>query len=125
MKSLLLIAHGSRREASNEEIRQLTERLRARTGFGFDDVRCAFLELAKPSIVDGIAECAAGGAATVVVYPYFLSAGRHVATDIPREVETAMQDHPQLQIHVASYLGACAEVDELVLQQACAELESD
>ena len=30
MKSLLLVAHGSRRESSNEEVRQLTAELEAR-----------------------------------------------------------------------------------------------
>lgn len=122
VRSLLLIAHGSRREVSNDEIRLLTERLRARKGVEFDDVRCAFLELAQPSIAEGIAECAASGAGTVVVYPYFLSAGRHVATDIPEEVAAALSDHPGLNVVIASYLGSASGIEDMILHQAVAEL---
>ena len=48
---------------------------------------CGFLELAEPSIPDGIQRCIDAGATEVVVVPYFLSAGRHVSEDIPAEVE--------------------------------------
>lgn len=123
MKTLLLIAHGSRRQASNDEIRLLTERLRASKGEAFDDVRCAFLELAEPSIAAGIAECAASGAGTVVVYPYFLSAGRHVASDIPQEVAAALPGHPGLNVVIADYLGSASGIEDMILRQAMAQLE--
>lgn len=124
MRSLLLIAHGSRRQASNDEIRLLTDRLRNRKGETFDDVRCAFLELAEPSIAEGIAACAAAGASTVVVYPYFLSAGRHVASDIPQEVEAALPQHPGLRVVIADYLGSASGIEEMIMQQAGTGLES-
>lgn len=38
MKTLLVVAHGSRREASNEEVRALAARLSARSDSGFDRV---------------------------------------------------------------------------------------
>ena len=71
MKGLLLVAHGSRREASNEEIRALTKILASRAGDQFIDIRCAFLELAEPSIPDGIGLCVDAGADEVIVLPYF------------------------------------------------------
>ena len=52
--SLLLVAHGSRREASNDEVRALTTRLRAAADGRFHQVDCAFLELASPLIPDGL-----------------------------------------------------------------------
>ncbi|MBA1332368.1 cobalamin biosynthesis protein CbiX, partial [Candidatus Endoriftia persephone str. Guaymas] len=45
-QALLIVAHGSRREASNQEVRQLTERVRVRAGPLYSEVACAFLELA-------------------------------------------------------------------------------
>ena len=83
MKSLILVAHGSRRAASNDEIRELTERLARQADGAFGRVSCAFLELAEPSIPDGIEQAVRAGAREVIVLPYFLSAGRHVAEDIP------------------------------------------
>lgn len=115
MKSLLLVAHGSRREASNDEVRRLTERLAERAGGAYGHVACGFLELAEPSIPDGIQQCIDAGAEQVVVLPYFLSAGRHVAEDIPAEVATKQAQHPQVDIRISSYLGAADGITDLLL----------
>lgn len=118
MKALLLVAHGSRRAASNDEVRELAQRLAAQAGERYDMVDAAFLELAEPSIPDGIQCCIDRGADEVVVLPYFLSAGRHVAEDIPNEVQTKIEQHPQLNIHIAPYLGSVEGVVELLLHNA-------
>jgi sirohydrochlorin ferrochelatase len=118
MKSLLLVAHGSRREASNDEVRALTARLADRARDAFDEVICAFLEIAEPSIPDALQGCVERGAREVVVLPYFLSAGRHVAEDIPREVRSKQLEHPQVRMRITSYLGAAEQVPELILELA-------
>lgn len=118
MKSLILVAHGSRRAESNDEVRELTDALRARAGAEYASVRCAFLELAEPSIPDGIEQSVREGATDIVVLPYFLSAGRHVVTDIPNEVAIKQREYPQVNIRIAPYLGSAAGVAELLLDQA-------
>jgi sirohydrochlorin ferrochelatase len=118
MRALLLVAHGSRREESNQEVRELAERLRAGSGGRFAWVGHAFLELAQPSIPEAVAAAAASGAREVLVLPYFLSAGRHVVKDIPEEVATALREHPEMRIEVAPYLGAMAGVSDLLLDTA-------
>ena len=115
MKSLLLVAHGSRRAASNDEVRALTRRLAEHAGEGFLQVACAFLELADPSIPEGIEGCLRAGAAEVVVVPYFLSAGRHVAEDIPAAVARVQAAHPEARLRVAPHLGSAEGVVELLL----------
>jgi sirohydrochlorin ferrochelatase len=117
VKALLLVAHGSRRGASNDEVRELARHLQE-AGDGFQHVACAFLELAEPSIPDGLRTAIAAGAREVVVLPYFLSAGRHVVTDIPDEVAVVQAEHPGVTIRVAPYLGAADGVVEILLQQA-------
>jgi len=114
-RALLVVAHGSRREQSNEEVRELTARLRQESSGEYGQVACAFLELAEPSIPDGIEQCVAGGAEEVVVLPYFLSAGRHVVKDIPAEVAGKQAEHPNLMISMAPYLGASSGIVELML----------
>lgn len=117
-KALLVVAHGSRREASNEEVRRLSERIAQQAGGRYDMVRTAFLELAEPSIPDGIEQCIQDGAGEVVVMPYFLSAGRHVAEDIPHEVAPKQQQHPGVKIHIAPYLGSADGIAGLMLQMS-------
>ncbi len=123
MKALLVVAHGSRREASNEEVRRLARRVKEVAGDRYGWVEAAFLELAEPSIPEGIHRCLEQGAREVVVLPYFLSAGRHVSEDIPAEVEKARQAHPGSRIRLVPYLGAAAGIAELLLVQAALEEE--
>jgi sirohydrochlorin ferrochelatase len=120
MKALLLVAHGSRREASNDEVRKLTDCLRRQSGQRFGDVRCAFLELADPSIPDGIEQCIEAGAAEVVVVPYFLSAGRHVVQDIPEQVALKQKQYPDRDIQIVDYLGTAPGLVDTLLGLATA-----
>lgn len=118
MKALLLVAHGSRRESSNQEVRDLAARLGEHAGDRFHHVDCAFLEIAEPLIPDGIQRCIDAGADQVVVLPYFLSAGRHVVEDIPNDVAIKQAEHPGIDIHIAPYLGSSAGVIDLLLASA-------
>ena len=118
MKALLVVAHGSRRAESNDEVRQLTACLERQAGAAFEYVHSAFLELAEPSIPDGLRAAVRAGASEVVVLPYFLSVGRHVVTDIPAEVEVVRREHPEVSIRIAPYLGAAPGLVELLLMQA-------
>ena len=117
MTYLLLVAHGSRREASNDEVRQLAKKTEE-NATSFKKVSCAFLELSEPSIPDGIRNCIEDGAKKVVVLPCFLSAGRHVADDIPAEVKIVKNEHPDIDISIASYIGASEELIPLILNLA-------
>lgn len=118
MKALLLVAHGSRRESSNQEVRDLAARVAQRAVGWFDHVGCAFLEIAEPLIPDGIQRCVDAGADEVVVLPYFLSAGRHVVEDIPNDVAIKQAEHPGVEIRIAPYLGSAEGVIELLLAAA-------
>ena len=125
MHALLLIAHGSRREASNQEVRELAARLEQIASDRFDHVIPAFLELAEPDIPTGVDRCVEHGATTVTAVPYFLSAGRHVAEDIPAELEKAKHRHEAVRICQSDYLGKHASVPDLLLALALDKSETD
>lgn len=120
MKTLLLIAHGSRRAASNDEVRQLTERLNRISPAGFSGIETAFLELATPSIPEGLANCVAKGASEIVVFPYFLAAGTHVTQDIPEAIESFQTDHPHIKVSLTRHLGDSDLLPQAILQVASA-----
>ena len=117
MKYLLIIAHGSRRMASNDEVREVARRF-GLLKHGFDEVGTAFLELDDPSIPEGLIAAIELGAAEIVVLPYFLSAGRHVSEDIPAEIASVQEDYPNVTIKIAPYLGASDKMPEILLAQA-------
>ncbi|MCW8944877.1 MAG: CbiX/SirB N-terminal domain-containing protein [Sedimenticola sp.] len=118
MHSLLIIAHGSSREASNSEVRDLAKKVAAIAVNQFDNVSSAFLELAEPDIPTGIHLCAEAGATEITIVPYFLSAGRHVVEDIPREVDAAAIQHPSVKINLQSHIGSGVEMPALLLRFA-------
>jgi sirohydrochlorin ferrochelatase len=118
MRALLIVAHGSRRAASNDEIRTLTQKLAVLAKPDFAFVNCAFLEIAEPLIPEGLLEAMQAGADEVVLLPYFLSAGRHVAEDIPKIVSEFTVEHPQLKVTIAPYLGLAPGLLETLLQLA-------
>ena len=116
MTQLLIVAHGSRREASNNEVRQLAHKLNDMS-HQYDAVKPAFLELAEPSIPDGLRAAIVNGATKIVVFPYFLTAGRHVAEDIPAEIQKVIVESPDVEIILAPYLGAADDIANLLLNQ--------
>jgi sirohydrochlorin ferrochelatase len=71
IRGLVVIAHGSRRQASNREVMGLGSRLQCSAGDRFQLVETGFLEIAKPSIAEAIESCIQRGATCVTVVPYF------------------------------------------------------
>ncbi len=118
MPSLLIIAHGSRRAASNDEVRALADAVRARPGQVYDHVEAAFLELAEPGIPEGLKALASKGATEIVAFPYFLAAGTHVAQDIPEAITEFAASHPGITVRLTQHLGALATLPAAILGMA-------
>ncbi|MFT5720616.1 MAG: sirohydrochlorin ferrochelatase [Motiliproteus sp.] len=116
MKRLLMIAHGSRNESSNEEVRLLSTRVAASLALGVDEVSVAFLELASPTIGEALDDCFNRGAEEVVVLPYFLAAGAHVVRDIPDAIDAVARRWPDNVISVLPHLGASEAMASLIVQ---------
>jgi len=118
MKALLLIAHGSRRKQSNDEVIVLAERLKRNGAEHYDIIHAGFLELAETLIPDGIKKCVDDGATSIVVLPYFLNSGRHVVEDIPTIVNNTKPNYPEIDIKIAPHLGASHLMMELLITTA-------
>lgn len=118
MKALLLVAHGSRRKQSNEEVVALADRLKQNCSEQYGIIHAGFLELAETLIPDGIKKCVDDGATSIIVLPYFLNSGRHVVEDIPNIVEAIRPDYPDVDIKVAQHLGASELMMELLISTA-------
>ena len=81
-------------------------------------VRGAHMELAKPSIPDGIWQCVKVGVTHIIAHPYMLSCGRHATEDIPYLVEASVTQYPNLTFEVTEPLGKHPDLAKLVLVQA-------
>ena len=117
MQAILLIDHGSRREAANEMMDCMANLVQAMAG---NDViaRYAHMELAEPSIEAGLRSCVEAGATEVTCFPYMLSPGKHSTGDIPRMVTAAAAAYPSLQVRVTNAFGVHEKLAELILGRA-------
>jgi len=121
-EAVLLVGHGSRREKSNEQVRELAVELEGRLGIPVD---AAFLELAEPAIDDAIAGLA-GAVSEVSVVHLSLFAASHVKNDVPLAVEQAREAHPELTINNGAHLGVHPALLDLLDDRAAAvEAELD
>jgi sirohydrochlorin ferrochelatase len=110
--AILLIAHGSREPAANDDLRDLAARLSA-TG-SFPIVEPCFLELAEPDILAGGDRCVERGAGRVLMIPYFLSAGIHLRRDLAAARDELHRRHATIQFQLGAALGPHPLLDQLV-----------
>lgn len=110
--AVLLIAHGSRREAANLDLRELAARLEAAGPRPI--VEPSFLELAEPDIPAGAAACVARGAGRVLMIPYFLSDGVHLYRDLVAARDDLSARHPGVEFALGPPLGPHPLLDRLV-----------
>ena len=115
MKALLLIAHGSKNQNSNDEICDLLEAFKA-TRHGFEILDYAFLELSEPDIATAIKSLVGLGASEIKVLPYFLAKGNHIARDIPEKVSDVQNTYPDIPIDILPHIGASTKMLNLLLE---------
>lgn len=106
MKGFILVAHGSRRAAANEEIAAFARSLAEGMDDKFAVIGHGFWELAEPSLEQAIDHQVSSGASDIRLFPYFLARGKHVVTDLPSVLEQKREQYPQLSITLLPHLGA-------------------
>ncbi|GEM_PF-161256 len=114
-KALLIVDHGSRRSGSNDLLRQVAGMVQER--FDLRIVHYAHMELAEPTIQQGFDACVADGADEVIVHPYFLSSGHHVAAGIPDLVKQAASRYPAVAYRITKPLGVHQKIGEVILER--------
>lgn len=100
---VVIVDHGSRREASNAMLEQFVVGFAAASPFAL--VEPAHMELAEPTIATAFDRCVDRGAVRVVVIPYFLLPGRHWTEDIPALTADAARRHPDVPYLVGAPIG--------------------
>jgi sirohydrochlorin ferrochelatase len=114
--ALLIVDHGSRRQEANEMLEGVGDVVRTQRPDLI--VNVAHMELADPTIAQGVQKCIDDGATEIVVHPYMLSPGRHATSDIPRMAEEAAAPYPAVSVRVTGPLGIHEKLGEVILERA-------
>lgn len=112
---VLIVGHGSRDPAANQEFEQLVTRYQAHRPD--IELRHAYIELARPSLDEALAdvptECD-----EVTILPLFLFAAGHVKNDLPLALATARGRRPAVRFRAAREIGVHTAMVELALERA-------
>ena len=114
--ALLLIAHGSPREAANAAVHELSQLLQETHRYA--GLHTGFLDCAQPDIPAAAHAAATSGARTVIALPLFLHTGRHVILDLPEMLLAAAAQHPHAQFHLAPFLGSSPAIASMLAARA-------
>jgi sirohydrochlorin cobaltochelatase len=121
--ALLLVGHGSRDPDGQREFLEFATKVQQAAG-PRPVVPC-FLELAEPTIPQGLERCLELGYHDIAAVPVLLFAARHNKRDVPVEFDRVRASHPDLRIRYARHFGITTEiVDGLQALIAQAERQS-
>lgn len=104
MNGVLVIAHGSRVDSTINTINKVVDMVR--NEIVDIPVEIAYMEFCEPNIGQGIKTLADKGVDKIKVVPYFLFEGIHIREDIPREIERALNDYPNISVEMGKTFGA-------------------
>lgn len=99
---ILLIGHGSPDPQGNAEYLDCARLLEKRLDI---PVQPCFLELAEPSIDEGMRLCVEAGAQHVAVLPLFLGAAGHQKNDVPVMINAARERYPHIEFRYGTPIG--------------------
>ena len=114
--AILIVDHGSRRQEANDMLSGVGDIVKKQRPDLI--VNIAHMELAEPTIAQGVQKCIDDGATQIIVHPYMLSPGRHATEDIPHIATEAASKHPNLKIDVTAPLGLHEKLGDIILERA-------
>lgn len=114
MKSLIIIAHGSKKESSNDEVKKIVENVR-KYKTSYTNIEVSFLEFESPSLEDSVKKCIELKSHQISIYPYFLNSGKHVTFDIPNTVEKLKTKYQKTSFLILPHFGKSESVTEIIL----------
>ena len=115
MEALIIVAHGSKIKTSNDEIKNIVEKIKANLENNELLVLYAFLELTEPSIFISMNKAITSGCKVIKIFPYFLAAGKHVKEDIPIEIKKFKKQYPDIKFELLPHIGECKGIENLIL----------
>ena len=94
VRGIVLFAHGSRDPLWHRPLQAVEQLIRQRDSTAI--VQCGYLELTQPDLAGAVASLVEAGVRHVTVVPMFLGVGKHAREDLPRLMELARLQFPEL-----------------------------
>jgi len=112
--TILLVGHGSRNRAGNDEIEHFAAQCRER--HPARRIEACFIEHAEVLLDEGL-DRAAAGAGRVIVIPFILNAAGHVKMELPAAISHARERHAAVRFDCTRHLGMGREIFAVLMGQ--------
>ena len=110
---VIILGHGSKLEKANDSLRQLAKEVRIENGL--DIVEPAFLQLCQPDLKKAIKKVVKMGCKRIIIVPFFLFMGNHVARDIPNAIKQEAKIYREVKFIYAKNLGQNSRINNIVM----------
>ena len=102
-RGIILFAHGSRDPHWRTPIEAVATKIRADQPEVL--LRCAYLEICEPTLMQACSELIAEGAKRLRIFPLFLGVGKHAREDLPLLIEEVRYAHPGVHFELLKAAG--------------------
>jgi sirohydrochlorin ferrochelatase len=112
MEAILYICHGSRVHSAVHSAINFVKKVQEQIDCQIQEI--SFIELAEPSIHEGLHSCIQRGATSITVLPVLLLSANHAKIDIPKEIAAFQKRFPRIDITIGHPIGVHQNMIELV-----------
>jgi sirohydrochlorin ferrochelatase len=116
MDRVIIVSHGSLKKEANN-LQKLTELVSKKISFNLENIKHAYLQHATPSVEDTIRQCINEGAMKIIIFPLFISSGKHVKNDIPEIISKFKKETPHIDIVYTEPLGLDEKIAEIIAER--------
>ena len=115
MNGVLILAHGSKRQETEEILNSIVEKVKKKTGINM--VFPAYLQFSEQNLEKGIDLLVKSGAKTIHIVPMFIFDGVHVTADIPNELNEIKAKYPGVELKMSRHIGDDDKLADIVVDR--------
>ena len=109
-----MIAHGSKKDVSNDEFKNLVDEIKMKDD-EFEQINVSFLEFAQPTVFMAVKNQIEKNIDRIYLYPYFLNSGKHVSVDLPTILTTLQKDYPKIKFILLNHFGKSNSISDIIV----------
>jgi sirohydrochlorin cobaltochelatase len=115
MNGILILAHGSKRQETEEIVNSLVEKVKVKTGEKL--VYPAYLQFSEQNLEKGIDLLVENGVNNIKIMPMFIFDGVHVTQDIPNELNEIKTKYPEINIDMSKHIGDDDKLADIIVDR--------
>ncbi|MCL2137320.1 MAG: sirohydrochlorin cobaltochelatase [Coriobacteriia bacterium] len=115
MRSVLVVAHGSRVKETEESFTSILDMVKQKLPDHM--IEPCYMQLADQTLELSVASLVDRGATEIRIVPYFLFTGVHIKKDIPQMIAGFQEQYPNVEISLGQALGVDERLADILVDR--------